>query len=910
MAFNPFVQVGNVVSGSTGASSAVTLTIPAAPSGNNTLYAFLSVAEGGSFQSGLAITPPSGWGLVSSNNPSGGQPAHFIYSITGSTGTSFTFTCSGAAAAARLVGCIGEAQGFTTISGSASFSTGSQATVGTITSNSITAGAAYLLPVSIFSYTWTTAGTTTVKSGWTSLKSGGTASATDPSSIQVAIGPLTTLSQSVSGTQTSATHAYATYAYGIFFLSCAGPIPVQVGPQDQETISSTAVLTGTGTLPTAPASTSVIIARVDIVDHSATYGTITPPSGWTLGASNQINDLNSWKIANYFYWRTGITGTSYAWTYQNSLNLGGVEEIVVQLFEAANANTSSPIAASGFSSGTAGTNVTSPSVTATAANQLPIAGLNIEDAASIGQTPTSVSAGFIKTGTVLDWNDVSGALGPLTTNGQSVSVTFNAAVVSGGTDGYQAGLILIAAPSSGITGTGAIKQDDQTVSASGSEIFTSTAASHQDDQRVAAAGQTFAGTGAVRQDDQRVTASGAETFTGTSAVRQDDQRVTASGQEIFTSTAAPKQDDQRVSASGIEAFVSTAAPHQDDQHVSASGLETFTATSALRQNEQSIAAAGQTFAGSAAVSQDHQHVSASGEETFAGTSTIKQDDQRITAAGGIGTGGTGAVSQDHQHVAASGLETFASSGSIAQDDQRVSSAGQTFAGTAAIRQDDQRVSSAGIVADASHGAVSQQPQAVASIGAVRFIAVGAVAQQPQTVSSTDAEIFLGSASVRQDDQHVTASGTSVATVSGSASVVQDDQRTAAAGTFATTVSGTAAITQREQVAALVGAFRNLGLGRAVIIDAGGYDMTSSTVTLIAVPGGLLGLGEELRLTPVAIMGRGLIAVYREQDDEFAYGGEWTMQLEIATATGEVFRSPPGPLLFAPTLTTDGDEIDE
>ncbi len=93
----------------------------------------------------------------------------------------------------------------------------------------------------------------------------------------------------------------------------------------------------------------------------------------------------------------------------------------------------------------------------------------------------------------------------------------------------------------------------------------------------------------------------------------------------------------------------------------------------------------------------------------------------------------------------------------------------------------------------------------------------------------------------------------------------------------------------------------LGLGLAIFMDAGGFDLKTYTATLLAAPGNSLNLGPALRLTPVGIFEDGLIAVYREIADEFSDGGEWSLQLEATNTTGELFTSPPVLVTFPPIL---------
>lgn len=123
------------------------------------------------------------------------------------------------------------------------------------------------------------------------------------------------------------------------------------------------------------------------------------------------------------------------------------------------------------------------------------------------------------------------------------------------------------------------------------------------------------------------------------------------------------------------------------------------------------------------------------------------------------------------------------------------------------------------------------------------------------------------------------------------------------------IIGIGASTQAPQIGLGSITVQGLGLGRAITMDAGGYNMTGCTATLIAVPGPFDAQGEKLRLSPVGIFNDGLTAVYREDAEEFAIGGEWSLQLELLLPTGLIYTSPPGQVFFPPILETDEEEFE-
>lgn len=93
-------------------------------------------------------------------------------------------------------------------------------------------------------------------------------------------------------------------------------------------------------------------------------------------------------------------------------------------------------------------------------------------------------------------------------------------------------------------------------------------------------------------------------------------------------------------------------------------------------------------------------------------------------------------------------------------------------------------------------------------------------------------------------------------------------------------------------------------GVAIVIDAGGFDLSGCTATLLAAPGSdPNNLGAAQRLTPVAIAADGLTAVYTTTGADFLTGGPWQLQLEVTTSAGGVFTSQPSAVYVYPLLQT-------
>lgn len=91
-------------------------------------------------------------------------------------------------------------------------------------------------------------------------------------------------------------------------------------------------------------------------------------------------------------------------------------------------------------------------------------------------------------------------------------------------------------------------------------------------------------------------------------------------------------------------------------------------------------------------------------------------------------------------------------------------------------------------------------------------------------------------------------------------------------------------------------------GVVIVVDAGGYDMTGATATLLAAPGeNPDAIGTGIRLAPMTIAPDGLTASYPTTGVDLQESGPWQIQLEVQTAAGQVFTSAPGSIYVNPLL---------
>jgi hypothetical protein len=432
----PFTITQVQTASASATSTSMSLVYTNAPTQGNKLLAFVAV------DSTSATTGPSGWTKVASDysSPTGLE----CWWKDAGAGESATQTWTGISGSHSTVGGFEFANVFTGAPG-INATNSSVASTSTLTTGTVTPSDISCLPVAAW-MAETNASWTGLTSGWSTAISKTQSSS---QSLQICTDGTYTTSTSTAISATngngSATHKISL----ICLLLPAYTVAVsQNGTIAQDAVFSSATVTCTATLPNAPLSTSVVLALVNVVDKNSSYGTITPPSGWTLyDSSVLVESTTSWYAGNYIYWNTSITGTSYNWQYANSASASSnPEEIAVQLFEIVGASTSAPVTADAFTHGAAGTNITSGSITAGSANLRPVAVLNLINSNSVGATPSAYSTGWVGMGNIADWNVVTSSLGPLTTNSQNVSVTYTGATTGSG-DGYQFTLLLLTSTS-------------------------------------------------------------------------------------------------------------------------------------------------------------------------------------------------------------------------------------------------------------------------------------------------------------------------------------------------------------------------------------------------------------------------------------------------------------------------------
>jgi hypothetical protein len=220
--------------------------------------------------------------------------------------------------------------------------------------------------------------------------------------------------------------------------------------------------------------------------------------------------------------------------------------------------------------------------------------------------------------------------------------------------GFQKAFLgVLAAASSGTTGTAAPTEANDTSSASGQLGYSGTSAATEAADTSSATGTVanpVTGSAAVAQANQTATASGVLQYTGTAATSQSSQTSTASGQLGYSGTSAVTQANQTSAASGTYtaggSFSGIVAVTQASQTSAASGQLGYSGTSARTQANQTSSATG-SFAGgtsgSAAVTQANQFSIANGVLRYSGTSAATQAPNTSASVGTVANPVTGSI---------------------------------------------------------------------------------------------------------------------------------------------------------------------------------------------------------------------------------------------------------------------------
>jgi len=725
-------------------------------------------------------------------------------------------------------------------------------------------------------------------SGWTQISDAQQVYAGGqlPSEQTTAQGPLTTLSQSVSLTYTYTSGKLFPSSNSIGYMVAIALLQppftaissVQTNASGTSAASTSLVLT----YPSTPTSGNKLIA---FIAQGANSVASTGPSGWTLAQSEYSTDALEcwWKDAG------ASEPTTYTWTLSTSVAVGDATG-----YEYTNVATGSTgINASAASTGTA-TSLVTGSVTPTVLHTQPVAAWS-GIVTSWSTLTTGWTIGTTATSTSYSCQQAS----QNTLTGDTVTA-ISASNKSASGSLRKLSIIALLAPSAGsttasqtATASGDIAQTTtKTASASGDIKNTGTKAATASGDISAIASTTAAASGDIsKAASSTAVASGdiAQSATKTATASGDIQKTTSATSSAF---------------GVIKQTTTKAVPASGDIAVSAT--RTATASGDIAQTISQTAPASGDIA-----SKTTKAAGASGTIQGASSSTLTaaaSADIAKTASAPAGASGDIKAIAAKTAAASADLRAIAAATSLASGDIQAK-ATKAAGGAAAISAHATQSATAG--ADvAAKGLISAGAfGALLAIGLRTAGASAAVAAHAATASPASAAVRTpGTASAGATAYIVTAP------ITGTAATTQAPQTVYAVGIVVDDFYGSGATAQAPQTVAAIGSFQPLGLGRALLLNAGGFDMTGCTVTILAAPGNSLDLGVPLRLTPVGIFEDGLLAVYREIADEFAIGGEWTLQLEVATTAGDLFTSPPELVYFPPVLDAaeepDTEELNE
>lgn len=191
----------------------------------------------------------------------------------------------------------------------------------------------------------------------------------------------------------------------------------------------------------------------------------------------------------------------------------------------------------------------------------------------------------------------------------------------------------------GSTGTAAITEGADTVSASGATTIVGTAAIIEGSDAVAGTGKTtIVGTAAITEGADTVAGTGKTTIVGTAAITEGADTVAGTGVTTIVGTAAITEGADTVTASGSTGLNGTAAITEGSDTVSASGTTTIVGSAGAAEGADTVAGSGTTtVVATAAITEGADTVAASGVVgSVTGTASILEDFDSVAAAGSSG----------------------------------------------------------------------------------------------------------------------------------------------------------------------------------------------------------------------------------------------------------------------------------
>lgn len=457
-----------------------------------------------------------------------------------------------------------------------------------------------------------------------------------------------------------------------------------------------------------------------------------------------------------------------------------------------------------------------------------------------------------------------------------------AASASWGTAARTGGVVLEITAPSGVTGTVAVTETDDTASATGQLGYTGTAAVTQAGDTSSASGSTSGG-GGVSIALRSSTSSGGDSFSSSKAVSVPAGAaigdIAVLTVETWTGSAEPTVTNWGgfTEWTGAHTTMATTSSVGNQsirkawKRLTAADTGTYTVTfSATTWNavdcemisgalasgdpidgSPSTATASTGYPSTSVTVTDLSYLSNSAATTQAVTTTAPsgfteiQDhvtihtNNRVATGAGTITASGGTVSANGEicvsMVALKPASTGGTTGTIAvtQANQTASATGQLgYSGTASPTQANQTAAASGTVVNPVTGSIAatQSAQTSSASGQLGYSGTASVTQANQTAnaSGTFATGITGTISATQASQ--TASATGKLGYTGTGSPSQANQTSAASGTFTAggSFSGTIAVTQANQTASASG---QLGYGGTVAAQQAG-NTSAATGTVI------------------------------------------------------------------------------
>lgn len=251
-------------------------------------------------------------------------------------------------------------------------------------------------------------------------------------------------------------------------------------------------------------------------------------------------------------------------------------------------------------------------------------------------------------------NDISG-------NGRNATVGGTLATEDGVWGQWQPSPQIIFPAASGISGTFAVTETNDAISASGTTtILGSFARTATDDTLSASGTTTVLGSLAITTGDDTLTASGTvgSPVDGTFAVTEVDDTMSASGTTTIVGSLALTTTADVLSATGTTTVVGTMTVTVANDTLSANGTTTIVGSVSITEANDTMVASGSVGSGvegTFSVTGQNDTMSASGTTTLVGTFTVTGTNDILSATGTTTVLGTLAVTLNNDTLVANGI---------------------------------------------------------------------------------------------------------------------------------------------------------------------------------------------------------------------------------------------------------------